>query len=676
MLAERFRPDIQGLRAIAVLAVLAYHVWPISLPGGFVGVDVFFVISGYLITGVLLADVESAGRIALGRFYARRIKRLLPAATCVLIAIALAIPLLPAGRRAETAIELAASALYVQNHWLAHRARDYLAADDAPSIVQHYWSLSVEEQYYIAWPLLLGLAALLWPSHRARPRVSFGALLALLLAGSLVYSVWLTARDASQAYFATSTRAWELAIGGALTIFMRAPIASRATRTALAWSGLGGIVAACALFDASTPFPGYAALLPTLAAGAIIAAGTSGAPWSGDRLLAHPVMQYLGGISYSLYLWHWPVIVLVDAQAQGDATDLQRGLAALGAVALAHVTKRFVEDPCRAADFAGARAWQPFAFAGGCLALSLIAAVGVHAAAGPTEAWTEAKGGARGARALEQPGYDFRRERIDTITPPLAQAKNDVASAYSENCFQNVTERRVKVCSYGPPDAELEIAVVGDSHAVHWLPAFQALAQRRRVRILGIAKNACALSLTPVRHGDRGRTYTECTSWSKAVIAWLADHDPDVVLIAQSPRYSEGAGSQADRERVAAGMADAWRKISANGLRVLAIAPTPWLPSKNQPSDCLAVARDWVKECSFAAADVLLPNAIATAAATTGTPLIDVNDAFCIDGTCPPIVGGVLIYRDNQHVTATYARSLAERFQRELAQLGIELPSS
>jgi peptidoglycan/LPS O-acetylase OafA/YrhL len=668
-----FRPEIQGLRAVAVLAVLAYHLWPAAVPGGFVGVDVFFVISGYLITGLLLADAEARGSISITRFYARRIKRLLPAATCVLLAAAAMTALLPPERREEASIEIATSALYVQNYWLAEQARDYLAVDEAPSLLQHYWSLSVEEQYYIAWPLLLALLGLV-PGLRARPRAAFFAIIVAALLGSLAHSVVLTAEDAGQAYFATTTRAWELALGGLLAV-LRPRAWPRLAVGAAGVAGLACIGVACALYGQGTPFPGYTALLPTLGAAALIAAPGSGARAPSAMLLRSAPMQYLGGISYSLYLWHWPLLIVHDAWQDGQPSAPGRAGVLCASIVLAHATKRFVEDPCRAPGFASTRAYQPFAFAGACIAASLGAAFAVHAfGVEPDDAMALHAGELVGARALDDPDYDFARESTDGVAPRPARALKDLAPAYRERCLQDVKGERVKTCVYGSEQAKLHIAVIGDSHAVQWFPAFQELVARRpKLRVTGIGKSGCAFSLDPVFYIPLGRPYHECLTWSRNVVKWLAVQRPDLVIASQSPRHKMTSNvEQDDSALVARGLARAWRGVSASGLRMMAIVQTPWWPLR--PAECVSTSKDWQRECVVARSRVFGRDPVTLAAEATRTPLLDMNDAFCPGKRCFPIIGGVLVYRDKHHITATYARTLAKRLEQTLKKHGVRIP--
>lgn len=340
------KAEIQGLRAIAVGSVLLFHIWPSLIPGGYVGVDVFFVISGYLITGLLFREAQATGSISLLAFYARRVRRLLPAATAVLVAVAIFLPLLPRARWQETIHEIVASALYVENWQLARLAVDYLGGENAPSPLQHYWSLSIEEQFYIAWPLIM-LGVLAMARRTTDIRRAFFLVLLAIFSVSLVASIVLTASDPVTAYFVTHTRVWELTLGGLLALVVLPPLSS-AVREAMRVLGLAGIGIACVAFSTDTRFPGAAALLPTLGAALVIAAGKSSAERSTYKVLALRPMQYLGDISYSVYLWHWPLIVFASLHlADSRISPTMGGFILAATIVLAAASKRFIEDPFR-----------------------------------------------------------------------------------------------------------------------------------------------------------------------------------------------------------------------------------------------------------------------------------------------------------------------------------------
>src|ERR1700733_5019746 len=349
-----FRPDIQGLRAIAVSLVVVYHLYPSALPGGFAGVDVFFVISGYLITGQLWRTCQKTGRLSLTEFWGRRARRVIPAAALVLaVTWGLSYWVLPSSELANTAQQIRASALYYQNWQLASDAVSYLQQHAEATPVQHFWSLSVEEQFYLVWPLLFLVALLIArragdAAHRAAlaHRIVY-TLTAGVVAASFAYSVHDSSADPAQAYFLTTTRMWELGAGGLLAL-LSAPLAERIGRHGwLGWAGLAMLAASQFVLNGLTPYPGWIALLPVGGTLALRAGGSSTARWSSWRLTSAPPMTFVGGISYSLYLWHWPLIVCWTAW-RGASPGVLAGLfLILTSVILAWLTKITVEDRVR-----------------------------------------------------------------------------------------------------------------------------------------------------------------------------------------------------------------------------------------------------------------------------------------------------------------------------------------
>lgn len=363
-----FRRDIQALRALAVTLVVVQHFWPTRLHGGYVGVDIFFVISGFLITSHLSRDLEAEGRVRLGTFYARRVRRLLPAAFAVLVAGSVLVwAFLPFSAWERTAREVIASAFYVENWALAASAVDYSASQDDATIAQHYWSLSVEEQFYLIWPLLLWGCVALWrfletrrrggaPTQdplMARRSTTFGiaGALVLVIAVSYPVSVWWVENSSQAAYFVTPGRLWEFAVGAAVALLPRvlgprvstAP-AQRVAQLILTLAGWAGLVIASVTYSSSTPFPGQAALLPVLSTAAIIAAGCMGPlPTTLEKVYGLRPVQWMGDISYSVYLWHWPLVVVAPYLLGLENPEL-RNLGLYGVTLLvAHVSYRWIE---------------------------------------------------------------------------------------------------------------------------------------------------------------------------------------------------------------------------------------------------------------------------------------------------------------------------------------------
>jgi peptidoglycan/LPS O-acetylase OafA/YrhL len=560
------------------VAVLIFHIWPDALPGGYVGVDVFFVISGYLITGLLLRDAEQNGRISLGRFYQRRIRRLLPAAMLVIVVAALSFPLLPQAQWSDLSREVLSSAFYVQNWWLVAQAVDYLAEDNAPGMLQHYWSLSVEEQYYIVWPLIAWLLISRSASARARPARSLFVVTVLLGGLSFLYSALLVRRDPALAYFVTTTRAWELAIGGLLATsrlsFERLP---GSLRVIVGWSGLGMIGIACALFGSGTPFPGYAAALPTVGAALVLVAAQTQRSGSSYWLLQLRPLQFLGDISYSLYLWHWPLLIVWRAMNPvEEAISLPHGAAiGMAAIVLAWLSKVWVEDPFRHGTPIW-RGWAP----------SPVAIFVTSAGLAFVNSFSIAMLG-RGVEVVPvaDPGlltkpYDPKRPTV----PSFKQARNDNPDVYKRKCHVNQVSSEPLSCTYGVESAPRVAVLIGDSHAAQWAPALQTIYKNRPDwRLVTFTKSACAFNAAAVTLGKERRPYDSCTEWNGKVLAEVERLRPEVVVVSAAAGYTvQGID---DREKNLAALSDGllvrWRQLWGGAPRL----------------SLFATLRSWTKTC-------------------------------------------------------------------------------
>lgn len=661
--ANGFRPEIQGLRAIAVLVVLVFHVWPQTLTGGYIGVDVFFVISGYLITGLLLRDAEKGEGISILGFYSKRIRRLLPAATLVLVAVATCISVLPVVRWEGTAHEIIASALYFENWWLAWNSVDYLALESAPSPLQHYWSLSVEEQYYIVWPILLALAWLV-PAARRRPRAVFGSLVIAIGLLSLLHSIHITAKNPGFGYFATTTRAWELAIGGALAVFTGWRNLPGPARLAAGYLGIGAIALAAFAFDGKTVFPGYHALLPTVGAALVLVSGQ--VRWAPYGLLKTRPFQYFGDISYSLYLWHWPVVIFYQ-EISGAPLGIVDGLIVIAvSTALAHQSKYLVEDKFREPGFPSPKAWVPFLLAVVCIAWSVWCAAFIlyqvrsHTAISETAAESTHPG----AMAI------FANAQFDksvSFIPQPLQAVKDQSQAYRDGCITNLTGSDVKECRYGNKAAERHVVVVGDSHAVHWIPALDIIAQRRGWRLTAITKSACPLARMEITAGSTEQMQS-CIDWNNAAVEQVLAYKPDVVVFA----HSVGSMSTVTDDRkqsaetIAVWIRSLWQELERGGASVVALRDTPRM--KVLPAECVAADGATSERCSNPRRNAL-PSVDPLVIAAGGHPsalLVDMTDYICGAEMCEPVVGNVFVWRDTHHMTATYSATLARPLEEKI----------
>jgi peptidoglycan/LPS O-acetylase OafA/YrhL len=676
------RAEIQALRAIAVGVVLVYHLWPGALRGGFIGVDVFFAISGFLITSLLLREMERTGRISLADFWARRARRILPAALLTILVCALAtLAFVPLTHWQQFFAELRASTAYVQNWQLAHDAVDYLAAANAPSPVQHYWSLAIEEQFYLVWPVLIAIALAVTHGRPADARRRLVTLvLATATALSLLYSVVHTSADPAAAYFVTPTRAWELGAGALLALaapFDRSPAAVRAV---LSWVGLAAIAVAAVTYSAATPFPGSAALLPVLGALAVIRAGTPDVRWAPTRAMRLGPVQYLGDVSYSVYLWHWPLIVFAPFVVHSSGTGVRIAILVL-TIVLAGVTKRFVEDPARTTPLLTARpARWTFAAAGvATAAVIAVAALGTSHLQGEvradelaTQRVIDAHPRCFGAAARDSRGGPCVNPALKgaVVPTPLQAAKRPNAPC-------DVIERTgsVTVCAFSrPADPKGTIAIVGDSHAVHWRPALERVAEARGWRALSITRSGCQLSAAAPQL--EGRALARCEQWRDEVPRWLSRHrEVSTVFTAQHSGSRDTArGGRSAFAAQAAAYGRAWAALPPSVQRVVVLRDTPTMPGTTPTcvEQAISAHRSAADGCAAARRLALPPDPAEAAAraADDRVRAIDLSRWFCDERRCPPVIGGVLVYKDvESHLTDVYAATLAPFLRREVAAL-------
>ena len=671
------RTDIQGLRAIAVSLVLVYHLAPHTLTGGFTGVDVFFVISGFLITLHLLERMPAHPR-DLGMFWSRRVRRLLPASLLVLaVTLAGSRLVAPETQWENTARQARAAVLYVVNWLLARDAVDYLAAENAPSPVQHFWSLSVEEQFYFVWPVLILLLGALARAMRRRPLPVVLAGLVVLVAASLAYSIHDTATNPPAAYFVTPTRMWELGVGGLLATFtlLRPGHVRPWAATAFAWVGLLAIGWAAATYTGRTPFPGWQAAMPVLGTAAVIAAQPPDSwrrAWlSPGPLLALRPVQWLGDISYSVYLWHWPLIVLVPAATGHALTWTDRGAILAATLLLAWLTKLLVEDRFRAARW-GIPLRKPFALAAAAMAV-VIGLAGAQLAEvhhrNERAAAALAKGLAGkdpcfGSRALDHPKSCPDVAYADVVPAPI-EAAQDKSDAYDNqadghDCWAYQPSFPTKQCTFGEATSAKNVVLVGNSHAGQWLPALQQVAADQHLKITTMLASRCALS--DVRQQfDTAANATACLSWVHRTTQRVVALHPDLVVMAN--RISVGAetdGTTSSEQLYLQGYASILRTWRDAGIRTVVLRDTP-APGVSVP-DCIAEKKTAYRDCNGTRQAWLPPAPEQQAVQQVHSPLVsfvDLTDHICGPTTCSAVTGGVITYFDATHLTATYARTLA-----------------
>ena len=688
--SDQFRPEIQGLRAIAVLVVVLYHLWPQRLTGGYVGVDVFFVISGYLITAHMYREVLKTGRVALVQFWARRIRRLLPASVFVLAVTLLGVFLwLPSTVWEVSARQIGASALYVQNWILAGDAVDYSAQHNDATPVQHYWSLSVEEQFYFVWPLFLTGLLYFTGRYLARrrqsgapalpipPRTTMTAGIAVVGAASLAYSIVLTAQSQATAYFVTPTRVWEFAAGALVAlIFLDRQFGGRRA-SLLAWAGLVLIAVSAFVYDGATPFPGWTAALPVAGTALVLVCAGSTAKFAPRWWLSRRPMTFLGDVSYGLYLWHWPLIVFAPFILGHGLTGPEKVLLLLASVLLAWLTKLAIEDPLRRGWLLRAP-WRAYTFTGGSMAAIVALCFGLTAAAyaSPGDGLAGKLGACYGPGALAPANNCGPVTGTETPSPgPALVAKQNTDPLY-KGCQAGIAGDDFVSCDFGASaeKAEATVAIVGDSHATAWFPAMEQLATSRNWHVKTYTKGSCpataARRILPSEKNDDNQR--SCLEWNRKVNDALAsDKSISTVFTASySTAYSfASAEGRPLQDPAVDGFQETWRGWMAAGKQVVAFDDVPRTNGEYVPT-CLAKNPDNALACATPRAKAYPANtAIGRAGAAMtgeGVKQLSLRDQFCDSKLCYPVVGSVIVFRDYSHISAEYAKALVPFISKQL----------
>ena len=638
-----------------MLAVVAYHVWPDLLPGGFAGVDVFFVISGFLITRLLLKELHATGRLHLVKFWARRARRILPAASLVLLATAIAAPLAMSPLDLlRTGGDIQAAGVFMQNWRLAANAMDYFQQDTNANAVMHFWSLAVEEQFYLVWPMVLiciafGGRALAVGLSTAECLFGVVVLIWLLSFG---LSCYFTSELPPWAFFGTFTRAWQLASGALLALLVtRSVFISRKVRGATLVLAMTFLVASFVFITPETAYPGWLALVPTVATCCLIGFGSKETEtYQAQRLLLQPTLRFLGRVSFSWYLWHWPFLT-IGVLAFDDAGFLERGLFALAALIAAIGTFKYVENPIR---------FHPQLMRSSFLSLLVgVALVGLCVSAGRgLTAYGAASSIVLGDGSLLDPQH----------------VAGDKPFVYRDGCHLEVRQTQYGSCDYGAGSSSNAVVLFGDSHAAQYFPALKEAADKLGWRLLSRTKSACPS--IDVLNWHWNRYYEECQRWRENVLAEIREIKPAVVILANSSAFKfleNEKGRLVHAERAVTQVAEGEREIAATILAshatVILLRDSPILPES--PIECLLLNPKAEERCAWSRGSVLKPIRYPYASLDTANKrvrVIDFANSLCGTKTCTAVRNGTVVMHDEEHLTASFAKTLAPSFVELLKQ--------
>jgi peptidoglycan/LPS O-acetylase OafA/YrhL len=680
-----FRADIQALRAVAVGLVVLSHLWPNKLTGGYVGVDVFFVISGFLITSHLSKEIFATGKLRLADFYARRIRRLLPAAFAVLgVSLVAAVMILPYSRWTDTAQQVLASALYTENWVLAANAVDYSASTASATVAQHYWSLSVEEQFYLLWPLLMVGLVTLAVRVKVRPRVVVAAGIAVAAAGSLAVSTYLADAGQHEAYFYTHARLWEFGVGAGLALMVNRLTFPPVAANVLALAGFGALIASAVLYDAGTPFPGSAALLPVLATALVIAGGTPGHAMWHSRLTSLPPVQFLGNISYSLYLWHWPLIVIGPFLIDAELSSPNKLVLLAAAVPLAWATKVWVED--KGLQFRPKSRPAVKTVLAMVLGMAVIAAATGGVYMGQRFKVAEAEqimlnqktSVCYGPRAM-----DHAAKCGDRFGPAFVPTMGE-ANAYhktASECTDNLDilmagdKKTTRFCDFseGAPNTPT-VWLVGDSHAQQWQAPLFDMAKRNKwllkISFLGGCPPAAVTYAGFYASVADQASVKNCRSWGQAVSEAVTADKPAYVFtsaFARRERVEDGSG-RSQNEQYAEGFGKYWKAWTSAGSTVVVLADPPYNVDVRAP-DCALLNVEDPARCAVDRSAAAPSDPMVFAAHANQDPrlkLVDLTDYFCDKSRCYSVVGGVVVYFDVNHLNVEFSRLLGPMIEARL----------
>ena len=615
--------QIQGLRALAAILVTLFHAKWVS--GGFIGVDIFYVISGFLITGLLLREIDRSGTINFKEFYSRRFKRLLPTSFFVLaITAVVSWMLIPATMRTSLGRDVIAASLYVSNYLFAWWQADYQNLDATPSPVIHYWSLAVEEQFYLVWPLLILLFFTL--SKYLKNRMVLTYLVATITLASFIFSIYQTENSPIWAFYSLPTRAWELGLGALLVL-----VPPFKTRKFIGLIGFVLLIISAFLFNESTPFPGLNAALPVIGTVLLIATINSWPPFLNDVANSR-ISQWLGEISYPLYLWHWPLLVLPSTYFARPLEVYERLLAIAATILLADLTHRFIEEPYRNKKILPLLVYKKAAYV-----------TGISVFMGAVIMFTNSDkidiSGIKGAVSLAQ-----------------IKARPQI---YDDGCHANYAQTKSGKCEYGKLDSDKTMVLYGDSHAAQWFPALIEIANRSGYKLISLTKSACP-SVETVRRDQGGFKMSRCVQWRENTIKRIQDIEPDVLIMSSFQYFAQPPQFNNRTQWWNEGQRKLLNQVKNSSPHLIYITDTPH-PTRDIPA-CLSNYS--ITECNTSERSKNL--------SIPGFKVIDPNPWLC-SNVCPAVKDGVVAYRDASHISVDISLALIPRLTQALRDQGVNI---
>ena len=664
----RRRRDIQGIRAIAVLLVLAYHAKVPGFSGGYIGVDVFFVVSGFLITSLLVREFDATNKISLTDFYARRVRRLLPASLVVVIGtLAISRIWLEPLRLNDLTQDARAAALFATNIVFAIRESDYLQSALPPSPLQHYWSLGVEEQFYIFFPIIVMVLLKLGKTSKS----FLIAGLTTITAISFAVCVAITPSMPAIAFYLLPFRAWELGAGALLAMFgSKVSRIKSVNRELFGWVGLVIIVVTGLIYDSKTLFPGYAAGLPVVATILLIVSGDN-SKFGPSRLLELRVFQWLGSRSYSLYLWHWPILIVARSANKAELTAIQIALCMLATLLLAELSFKFVEQPIHKVPRFLNNTNRSLVFG----ALLIVIGLGASFITAPATAGssiasdnTTESSVLASATTIFQYSDNQLKQFVDAapritelpadLDPPLAVLDNDEPEIYKLGCHDHEFDVP-PICEFSDLDSKTSIALIGDSHAAQWFEPLRRIAEQRSWRLQTFTRSGCTML------GVENGVLEKCRKWLKNVVAEIQNREFSLVVISGFTNREDLVDESPDG--FTNNITELHSALTINSQKIIYLADSPG-PLLHVPI-CLSANIQTVQNCNFErelAVNASTTEILKGVWSSETSRFVDLTDWFCTSQICPVVIKNMVVYRDISHISSVYALALTNVLMNQL----------
>lgn len=650
---RKFRLEIEGLRFVAALLVAVYHIWFHKVSGG---VDVFFVISGFLITTSIISTINKTGSFRFWPYISKLMKRLFPSVFFILSVVLIAsFFLLPASIFDKTIREVFASMFYYQNWQLALSSTDYLDVNQMKSPVEHFWALSIQGQFYLIWFLIFTVIIFTLKKVKIEARKLINMVLGLLFIVSLAYSIYLTNVNQPFAYFITFTRVWEFALGGLICVNLSAIKLNKYIAGIIGWLGLIGLIVTGMLFDVSQMFPGYIALWPMASAFLIILSGERETKFGVKRFLGHPLMVKLGGISFGIYLWHWVILMFYRYNVGGDPGIVEGILIIAVSIVLSFIMTKFIEEPIRRAKV-NRIAFRRLAMLGTVTLVLMGALVGNMYIQQTTAVAEISEVDYPGAMAVS--GLVTYPDDVDPI-PDYSMVFDDLPISHLDGSNQKLSKTEVLVGEYGKKENyDATIAVVGSSHTEQWLGGIIEATKHHNYRVLSITRSG-------TRFSSGYTDDTQQAEWNEGVLEYLENADIDLII-------SQGTASNTEKWAIHQNIINQLEYVNEEyGMEVLVIRDNPRYAFNVLESLEMHGVEKTKEKMNAEKNRLQNDEEFWTDLQQTNQSLhkMDLSDYFKVDGYFEPIIGNVVVYRDDDHITNTYAESFAPIFEEKIVEI-------